>query len=304
MKILVAGASGLIGSSLTRHLTASGHDVIRLVRRNPRGPGEFGWDPNRQRIEPKALDGVQAVINLSGAGIAARPWTRSRVETLYASRLNSTRLLVSAMNRAEQPPAVFVSQSASGFYGDRRDQLLPEDASSGTGILADICRKWEAAALQGPSSTRTVITRTGIVLAPEGGALPKLLLPLRLGLGGPIGSGRQWWPWITLDDEVRAFEFLLTSAVSGPVNLCAPQPETMGSLVSALAGALGKPAGFRVPETVLTAVLGDLPRELLLASARMTPAKLTAAGFVFGQSSVDQLAAWVTLRLGRGSGSA
>lgn len=300
MKILAAGASGLIGKALTRHLTAGGHDVVRLVRRRPGNAREIHWDPSRQNLDLSALDGVDAVINLAGAGIADRPWTRARVETLYSSRLTSTNLLVSAMNRVDRPPEVFISQSASGYYGDRADELLTEDAPSGTGVLADICRKWEAAALRAPASTRTIVTRTGIVLDPTGGALPRLLMPLRLGFGGPLGSGAQWWPWITLDDEVRAFEFLLTAHLSGPVNLCAPQPATMAGLVSTLAAVVGRPARLRVPARVLTAVLDDLARELLLSSARMSPTRLTEAGFVFGQPSPERLADWLTLRLHRG----
>lgn len=293
MRIMIGGASGMIGKELIRRLRASGHDVTRLVRRSPRNGQEVQWDPNRGQLDPRSLENFDAVINLSGAGIGNRPWTRSYVEQLYSSRINATRTLTAAMVALPAPPAVFVSQSASGYYGDRREETLSENSDSGRNLLADICRKWEAAAAEAPAQTRTVITRTGVVMSPYGGALARLLVPLRLGAGGTLGTGNQWWPWISLNDEARAIEFLLSSGISGAVNLCAPEPAQVSELIAALATVLGKPARLRVPEAILTAGLGELAKELLLASARMQPRVLAAAGFTFEQPTVESLSQWV-----------
>ncbi|WP_253908658.1 NAD-dependent epimerase/dehydratase family protein, partial [Arthrobacter sp. H41] len=179
MRILIAGASGTIGTALVQQLRGT-HDVHRLVRRKPSGPDETYWDPSRGEIDLSAIEEADAVVNLSGAGIAGRPWTRSYKEILYSSRLNPTRTLVDAMARAENPPAVFLSQSGSNYYGDRGDEILTESSASGNSVLADICRRWEAEAHLAPSSVRVVTSRTGIVMSTRGGALPKLLLPLRL----------------------------------------------------------------------------------------------------------------------------
>lgn len=297
MRILLAGASGLIGTALTRRLKESGHQTRRLVRRPARGEDERQWDPAAQELDPGHLDGVDALINLSGAGIANRPWTRTHIERLYASRLNSTNTLVVAMNSAPRPPTIFVSQSVSGYYGDCGDNILTEASPSGSLIVSDIARKWEVAAQAAPAGTRVVTPRTGIVLSPHGGAAGKLLMPIRVGAGGPLGSGRQWWPWISLPDETRALEFVLTAELEGPVNLCAPDPARVSRLVGRLAAALGKPSKLRVPEAVLTMALGRLAKELLLPSARMDPGKLLAAGFTFDQPTVDDAVAWIAASL-------
>jgi uncharacterized protein (TIGR01777 family) len=295
MKILIAGASGLIGSALSELLHSRGHDVARLVRRPVRAAGEYAWDPAAGRLDPEAVSGHDAVVNLSGSALRLRPWTRSFKENLASSRIMSTRTLASAIAAAAQPPGVFLSQSGSAFYGNRGDEVLTEESATGDIFMADVCRKWEQAALGAPC--RTIITRTGIVITPRAGALPRLLVPLRLGLGGPLGSGRQWWPWITLEDEAAALAFLLESGLSGPVNLCAPEPARAGDLVAALAKELGKPARFRVPERVLTAVLGDLAENMVLASARMQPHRLQEAGFTFRQPTVQDMARWVADQL-------
>ncbi|MFD1214718.1 TIGR01777 family oxidoreductase [Arthrobacter sp. GCM10027362] len=295
MKVLIAGASGLIGSALAQLLQSRGHTVGRLVRRPARAPGESSWNPAEGSLDPQAVSGQDAVVNLSGSALHLRPWTRSVKENLASSRIMSTRTLVAAMAAAERPPGVFISQSGSGYYGNRGDDVLTEDAPSGDIFMSAVCRKWEEAARGAPS--RTVITRTGIVMSPRAGALPRLLAPLRLGLGGPPGSGRQWWPWITLEDEAAALAFLLEAQLSGPVNLCAPEPARAGDLVAALAAALGRPARFRVPEPVITAVLGELAENIVLPSARMLPARLQAAGFVFRQPAVADLARWVAGQL-------
>ncbi|WDF34579.1 TIGR01777 family oxidoreductase [Arthrobacter agilis] len=292
MRILLAGASGTIGTALIRQLEKN-HEVTRLVRRAPREPREIRWNPAAGELDVSAVENADAVINLSGAGIAGGLWTRSYKETLYSSRIMPTRTLVQAMRAAHHPPEVFISQSASGYYGDRGDDVLTEAAASGQTLLADICRRWEAEALGAPDSVRVVLPRTGIVMAQGGGALPNLLVPIRLFAGTSLGPGRQWWPWISLNDEVRALEFLLTAPLSGAVNLSAPTPATLDTITLALGKAFSRPVWFRVPASLLKAVIGQLGYELLLVSTRMEPRKLTAAGFTFDEPTPESLASWV-----------
>ena len=297
MRILVAGASGLIGTAVTSQLRGSGHDIVTLVRRPPASGTEFQWDPAAGRIDDAALRGVDAVINLSGAGIGDRPWTRRRIDELATSRLGPTTTLVAAMGRTDAPPPVFLSQSASGYYGDAGQQVLREDAPAGEGILARICADWEAAAHQAPAGVRVATPRTGVVLSRSGGALGRLLPLLRLGLGGPLGNGRQYWPWITLPDVAGAFEFLLTAPLAGPVNVCAPESADVKALIAGLAAALHRPALLPVPAPVLRLALGQLANELLLASQRMEPAALAGAGFQWQHPSLSEAADWVAAGL-------
>ncbi|MCU1631525.1 MAG: hypothetical protein JWM61_177 [Micrococcaceae bacterium] len=292
MRILLAGASGTIGTALIRQLEKN-HEVTRLVRRAPKGPWEIRWNPASGDLDVAAVEQADAVINLSGAGIAGGLWTRSYKETLYSSRIMPTRTLVQAMRKAKNPPEVFISQSASGYYGDRGDEVLTESSASGQTLLADICRRWESEALGAPDPVRVVITRTGIVMTKEGGALPNLLIPIRFFAGTSLGSGRQWWPWISLNDEVRALEFLLTAPLSGPVNLNAPAPATLDTVTLQLGKAFKRPVWFRVPAFILKAGLGQLGYELLLVSQRMEPRALAGAGFAFDEPTPEALAAWV-----------
>ena len=296
MRIIIAGASGLIGTALSSTLRSAGHDVGTLVRRAPAAPSEFQWNPAEGSIDETALKGADAVINLSGAGIGDRPWTRSRINELRNSRLGPTRTLAAAMGRLDTPPAVFLSQSGANYYGNAGLTLLQEDAPAGSGVLARICADWEAAAHEAPAGVRVVTPRTGVVLSRSGGALGRLMPLLRLGVGGPLGNGRQYWPWVTLPDVAGAFGFLLSSRLSGPVNLCAPEIADVNSLVAALATALHRPAVLRVPAPVLRLVMGKLADELLLSSQRMEPAVLSEAGFEWQHPSLAEAAAWVTER--------
>lgn len=297
MRIVISGASGLIGTGLSASLRAGGHNVVALVRRSSGSAAEIQWDPAEGRLDSASLKDADAVINLSGAGIGDRPWTRGRIDELFRSRLDSTRTLTEAMGRLDTPPPVFLSQSASGFYGDSGPAVLRESLGPGSGILARLCVEWEAAAHGAPAGVRVVTPRTGVVLSPSGGALGKLLPLLRLGVGGPLGHGRQYWPWITLPDVSAAFGFLLTAPLTGPVNVCAPESADVNSLVSQLATALHRPALVRVPTPVLRLLMGKLADELLLASQRMEPAKLADAGFEWQHPSVVQAAAWVAAGL-------
>ncbi len=295
MRILISGASGLLGSAGSLALTRAGHHVIKLVRRPARSPDEVQWDPAGQELDPRQMEGIEAVINLSGAGLANRPWTRSYIETLYESRVDPTRTLVRAMARMRTPPSVFLSQSATGYYGGADATAVDESfPSAENSLLADICRRWEDAAFAAPQVVRTVVMRTGVVVARRGGAIGKLLLPLKLGLGGPLGSGQQYWPWISLPDDIAAMEFLLRTDVHGPVNFCAPEPVQVGALVAELGKALGKPSHLRVPELVLTTLLGKMAKEMLLTSTWAVPGVLLEHGFTFQHRTAAAVAAWVT----------
>jgi uncharacterized protein (TIGR01777 family) len=296
MHIVIAGASGLIGTHLSETLRRAGHEVVALVRKEPSSAGEIQWDPAAHRLDPAALAGADVVINLSGAGIGDRPWTRHRMTELFTSRLSATQTLTEAMDKLDAPPRTFISQSASGYYGDAGSAQLRETASPGSSILARLCLEWEAAAHGAPAGVRVVTTRTGIVLNRSGGALGRLLPLIRLGLGGPLGNGRQYWPWITLPDVSAAFVFLADSAISGPVNVCAPEQADVNTLTAALASAFHRPAIFRVPAPALRLVLGKLADELLLPSQRMEPAVLEEAGFQWQHPTLAQAAAWVAGR--------
>lgn len=293
MHIVISGASGLIGTHLSATLREAGHHVVTLVRRDPSSPAEVQWDPATQRLDPQALAGADTVINLSGAGIGDRPWTRRRIDELLSSRLSATGTLTAAMAKLDQPPRTFISQSASGYYGDSGAAQLRENASPGSGILSRICIEWEAAAHQAPAAVRVVTPRTAVVLSRSGGALGRLLPLLRLGLGGPLGHGRQYWPWITLPDLAAAFMFMADSDLRGPVNVCAPEDADLNALIAALASALHRPAVLRVPTPALRLVMGKLADELLLSSQRMEPAALAAAGFQWQHPSLTQAADWV-----------
>lgn len=268
--------------------------MLRLVRRAPESADELPWDPAAGQLDPAHLEGADAVINLAGAGIGDRPWTRGRIGQLFRSRLDPTRTLAAAMAELEQPPHVFISQSGSNYYGDRGTAVLRENSPNGSGIMARICHEWEAAAHEAPAGVRVVTPRTGVVLSRSGGALARLLPLLRLGVGGPLGNGRQCWPWITLPDVSSAFSFLLAAPLAGPVNLCAPETVDVNALVAGLADVLHRPAVFRVPAPVLRLVMGRLADELLLGSQRMEPALLAATGFEWRHPSLAQAAAWAT----------
>ncbi|MGF9649049.1 TIGR01777 family oxidoreductase [Pseudarthrobacter oxydans] len=293
MRIVIAGASGLIGTHMSAAFRDAGHDVVALVRRGPASATEVRWNPAAGELDPKALAGADAVVNLSGAGIGDRPWTRRRIEELFSSRVDSTRTLTLAMRRLDSPPPVFISQSGSGYYGDAGNTVLRENAPQGGGTLARICGEWEAAAATAPPGVRVVVPRTAVVLSRSGGALGRLLPLIRLGVGGPLGNGRQYWPWITLPDVSAAFLFLLESPLSGPVNLCAPEDADVNALVAALAKALHRPAALRVPAPVLRLVMRDLADELLLASQRVEPALLSSAGFTWQHPTLARAAQWV-----------
>jgi uncharacterized protein (TIGR01777 family) len=283
MRVVIAGSSGLIGSALAADLSGEGHEVTRLVRHPARTAGELTWDPRTAGgLDPAAVSGADAVVHLSGAPIAPRPWTAARKAELRASRIQSTDTLVQAISSAVAPPAVLACASATGWYGDTGDRVVDEGAPAGSGFLAWLARDWEAAAGQARAAgVRVANLRSGIVLSRHGGMVGSLLPLFRLGLGGRVGSGGQYLSWISLTDEVRAIRFVLGQAdLDGPVNLTAPEPVTNAQFTAALARTVGRPAVLAVPASLLRAGLGEVSSELL-SGARVTPRRLLDAGFVF-----------------------
>ncbi len=290
MKVVVTGSSGPIGQALCSRLTTSGHHVVRLVRR-PVQPGEFAvrWDPAANTIDTPGLEGVDAVVHLAGAGVGDHRWSDERKRVLVESRTRSTALLVSALAGLDDPPRVLVSASAIGFYGDRGDEMLTEQSPPGDDFLASLCVRWEyEATCAAESGIRVVCARTGLVLSPDGGALPKLLPLFKLGLGGRFGSGAQWWSWITLHDEIRAIEWLLENDMRGPVNLTAPNPVTNRDFTRVLSAVLARPAVLAVPRFGPSLLLGsELADSLLFTSARVQPSVLESGGFEFSFSDLE-----------------
>jgi uncharacterized protein (TIGR01777 family) len=291
MRIAVSGSRGLIGSALVRSLTADGHQVARLVR--PGGDvadGDVRWDIAAGRIDAAALEGVDGVVHLAGEGIASGRFTEAHKHEVLESRTKGTALLSEALASLAAPPAVMLSGSAIGYYGDRGDEVLTEASPPGEGFLPDLCRAWEAATgMATHAGVRVAHLRTGIVLDPEGGALGKQLLPFKLGLGGKAGKGDQWLPWITLADEVRAIRFLLDAPVHGPVDLTAPNPVTSATFAATLGRVLRRPAVLPIPRLVakLPAGIGALAENLLFTSARVRPQVLLDAGFTFTHEELE-----------------
>ena len=293
MRVLVSGASGLIGTELTRQLEVAGHTVLRLVRRPPRSRSEVRWDPATLTLDPAVFDGVDAVINLSGASIGRLPWTKSYRRQIMESRVQSVRTLTDAMRQAGTPPAVLLNASAVGIYGNRPGEELTEESAPGSDFLATVVTAWEAEARLAPEGTRVVLLRTGLVLA-KGGALKPLMPIVRLGLAGPLGRGSQFWPWVSLHDETAAIVHLLgSSELSGPVNLTGPTPATANEVIRAVAQALRRPFFLPVPEFVLTLALQDAARQLLLADQRVSSAKLQADGFRFTHRTAAEAVTWM-----------
>lgn len=290
MRVVVTGASGLIGSALADALLRRGDDVVRLVRHEPRAADERRWDPMGAGLDPDALLGADAVVHLAGAGIADRRWTPARRAEIRDSRLRGTTLLARAVAAAPAPCPVWISGSAIGYYGSRGDEELDEDSDGGTDFLAALCHEWEAATSPAVSAgTRVVLLRTGVVLSPDGGALARQLPLFRLALGGRLGDGRQWTSWISLPDEVGAILHAVDHAdLAGPVNATAPAPVTNAELTRALADAVHRPAPLAVPRAALHLALGKQLTDLaVLASQRARPRRLVDSGYTFVHPDID-----------------
>lgn len=286
MRIAIAGSSGLIGTELVNALRADGHEVLRLVRRKPKAPTEIFWNPAKQELDTEALVGVDAIINLAGAGVGDHRWSDSYKKEILDSRVNTTSLLARAA--VDLKPAVFISASAIGWYGDTGDRIVDETAPCGEGFLADVVKQWEQAA--DPARTagiRVVHPRTGLVASKSGGAWARLLPLFKLGMGGRLGDGKQYWSFISMRDEISALKFLLeNSEISGPVNLTAPNPATNSQVTKAMSKALRRPRLVPVPAFALKVVLGEFSQEVL-GSSRVVPNVLLKHGFKFADPDID-----------------
>ncbi|NNC12632.1 TIGR01777 family protein [Planctomonas sp. JC2975] len=285
-RIVIAGASGMIGTALTARLKASGDEVVSLVRRPERAQGEVRWDPAAGALDPAVLSGADAVVSLSGAPTARLPWTRAYKEVVMQSRLAVTRTIVDAIHAAQRPPAVFVSGSAVGYYGDRGNEDLAESSPRGTGFLSAVVKAWEEEAARASDATRVAFVRTGLVVGP-GGAMNPLGFLAKAGLAGPIGSGRQWWPWISLRDEAAAIDHVIGSRLAGPVAFAGPTPATEAEFMRTLARLVHRPYGMPAPAFALRLALRDAADELLLGSQRMLPAALLQDGFEFRDPTIE-----------------
>jgi hypothetical protein len=283
MRVAVSGASGLLGSALVPELAGAGDEVIRLVRSRARvGADALRWDPDAGDLDRVGLEGIDAVVHLSGETVAGR-WSKAKKARIMESRRRSTRLLAEAVAGLERRPRTFVCASAVGYYGDRGDERLTEESGQGEGFLAEVVHEWEAATRPaGEAGTRVVNLRFGIVLSREGGALAQMLTPFRLGVGGPLGSGRQYMSWIAIDDVVAVIRHVLNAdEVSGPVNATAPEPVTNREFARTLGRVVRRPAVLPVPPLVLRAIFGEFAEEGLLWSQRAFPAKLESSGYSF-----------------------
>ncbi|MFG0316234.1 MAG: TIGR01777 family oxidoreductase [Planctomycetota bacterium JB042] len=289
MKVLVSGASGLVGRGLVRGLEADGHEVSRLVRRAPKGPAEIEWDPGAGSLDPDALGGFDVVVHLAGENIAGGRWSDERKARIRDSRVDGTRLLVERLLAAEPRPRAFVGASAIGYYGDRGDTVCDESTPPGDGFLPDVCVAWEEAARPlADASVRVAHLRIGIVLSEKGGALKAMLLPFRLGVAGRLGPGTQWMSWIGYDDLIAALRFVIErDDASGAYNAVAPHPVTNAEYTKTLGRVLGRPTILPAPAFLIRLALGEMADALLLASTRVVPERLTAAGFAFERPALE-----------------
>jgi uncharacterized protein (TIGR01777 family) len=288
VKVAVSGASGLIGSALVPALRGAGHEVVQLVRRKPQSPSELEWDPAAGTIDLAGLAGIDAFVNLNGATVGRR-WTAARKREILDSRVSSTNLLARTAAELDPRPSVLVCAGGVGIYGARGDEILTEESELGSDFLAEVGKAWEIAAE--PARTagiRVVNFRHGVVLSAEGGVLGRMLTPFKLGIGGPVGDGRQWWSWVAMDDLLTAYRFVLEADLVGPVNLASPEPATNRQFVKSLGRALHRPAVLPATKLAVKTIFGEMGEAVLLASQRMLPARLLDAGFAFEYPDLDR----------------
>lgn len=290
MKILIGGSHGLVGTALIKSLVADGHEISRLVRHYTSADAEIEWSPDRYSIALARIEGFDAVINLAGEGIAEGRWTEEKKRRIRESRVKGTKLLGDALANLTNRPNTFICASAIGYYGNRGDEVLTETSKPGDGFLPEVCAEWEkATALATEQGIRVVNARFGIILDKKGGALAKMLPPFRMGVGGRIGSGKQWMSWIALDDVVDALKFALTNdSLRGPVNFVAPNPVTNAEFTKTLGKALSRPTIFPVPAFAVRLLFGEMGDALLLGSQRVEPASLTKAGYQFQYLGLEE----------------
>jgi uncharacterized protein (TIGR01777 family) len=290
MKILIGGSHGLVGTALIKSLETEGHEIFRLVRHAPASRTEVEWSPDRYSIALARIEGFDAVVNLAGESIAEGRWTDDKKRRIRESRVKGTKLLGDALANLAIPPKTFVCASAIGYYGNRGDELLTETSAAGDGFLAKVCAEWEAAtALATAKGIRVVNARFGVILDTNGGALKKMLPPFRMGVGGKIGSGKQWMSWIALDDVVAGIQFALANdSIKGPVNFVAPNPVTNAEFTKTLGKALSRPTIFPIPAFAIKLLFGEMGEALLLGGQRVAPKRLAAGGYVFSYPQLEQ----------------
>ncbi len=289
MKILIGGSHGLVGTALIKSLEIKGHEIFRLVRHYPASETEIEWSPDRYSIQLARLEGFDAAINLAGESIAEGRWTDEKKKRIRESRVKGTKLLADALANLTKPPQTLICASAISYYGNRGDEVLNENSTPGNDFLAKVCIEWEeATALATEKGIRVVNARFGVILDKEGGALRKMLPPFRMGIGGRIGSGKQWMSWIALDDVIGGIEFALANAsIKGPVNFVAPNPVTNAEFTKTLGRALSRPTIFPIPAFGVRLVFGEMADALLLASQRVQPERLASAGYAFQYSELE-----------------
>ncbi|HWN11783.1 MAG TPA: TIGR01777 family oxidoreductase [Pyrinomonadaceae bacterium] len=289
MRIIISGSHGLIGKALIEALRIDGHEIFRLVRNAPRDESEIEWSPDRYSIALARLEGFDAAVHLAGESIAEGRWTDEKKKRILESRTRGTQLLSDALANLASPPKVLISASAIGYYGNRGDEILTEQSEPGDEFLAEVCVEWEkATSLAKEKGIRTVNSRFGIILAKEGGALARMLTPFRMGVGGRIGSGKQWMSWIALDDVIGGIKFALANeSLRGPVNFVAPNPVTNAEFTKALGRALSRPTIFPIPAFGLRLVFGEMADALLLSSQRVEPERLKASDYTFQFLQLD-----------------
>jgi len=290
MKVLISGSHGLVGKALISSLSSDGHEIVRLVRGTPSGPAEVEWHPNEAHIDVANLEGFDAVVHLAGESIASGRWTDEKKRAIRDSRVKGTALLSEALARLSRPPAVFLSASAIGYYGDRGDEVLTEKSAPGKDFLASVCVEWENATRAAiEKGIRTVHTRFGIILDAEEGALGKMLTPFRMGIGGRVGHGRQWMSWIAIEDVVNGLRFVIEDkTTSGPINFVAPNAVRNAEFTKSLGHVLSKPTLFPVPAFGVRLAFGEMGDALLLSSQRVEPRVLRERGFVFRWARLDE----------------
>jgi len=290
MKILISGASGLVGKHLIPTLKAKGHEVYKLVRKTPKSSDEIQWDAEKgfSETEQAKLKNFDAVVHLAGDNVASENWSDEKKRKIRDSRVIGTRVLVDALKQTQNPPRIFVAASAVGFYGNRKSEVLTEDSSAGKGFLTDVCTAWEDEIEKAEAFARVVYLRIGVVLAENGGALEKMLTPFKLGVGGTIGSGKQWMSWIALDDLIKIVHFALENEnLRGAVNTVAPNPATNEEFTKTLGKVLHRPTVLPIPEFAIKLMFGEMGKTLLLEGARVLPKKLQDAGFEFQFSNLE-----------------
>ncbi len=288
MKIAIAGASGLVGSAFIASVEEDGAEITRMVRDSAKA-GEIEWHPNQDGIDPQRLEGFDVIINLAGENVAEGRWTDEKKRRIHDSRVNGTHLIAETIARLAHKPRVFLCASATGIYGDRPDETLDEHSESGGGFLAGVCREWEKATEPAAKAgVRTVNLRLGPVLAPHGGMMEKMLTPFKMGLGGKIGSGKQYISWVAIDDVVKAMKLALNDeTIRGPVNIVSPNPVTNEEFTRGLGDALSRPTMMAVPAFAARLAFGEMADEMLLASQRVIPKRLNDAGFKFEYPNLD-----------------